>query len=107
MAYSEELDARLAAAVSRWPVDRKAMFGGAGYLFGGNMLCGVWKDQLIVRVGPAAGPAALAEPHARPFDVTGRPMAGWIMVEPAGYAGAALDRWVERAYAFVSTLPAK
>ena len=48
------------------------------------MLVGVWKDSLIVRIGPAAYADALLEPHVREFDITGRPMKGWIMVEPEG-----------------------
>ena len=54
-----------------------------------------------------AGPAALEEPHTRPMDITGRPMKGWVMVSPKGYAGEALNAWLERARVFVSTLPPK
>jgi len=107
MSYSEELDARLSQAVSRWPVERKAMFGGTGYLIGGNMMCGVWKNCLIVRLDRAEGRKALAEPYVRPFDVTGRPMAGWLLVEPTGCAGPALQGWIERAHRHVVTLPPK
>lgn len=74
----------------------------------GNMLVGVWNDSLIVRLGPEEGDNALTEPHVGQFDVTGRPMKGWVMVEPDGIdSDAQLRDWVERALNFVRTLPAK
>ena len=60
------------------------MFGGVGFLLNGNMLVGVWKDSLIVRLGPDQGEEALLEPHVKEFDITGRPMKGWVLVEPEG-----------------------
>ncbi len=48
------------------------MFGGVGFLLNGNMLVGVWKDSLIVRLGPEEGDEALLEPHVKEFDITGR-----------------------------------
>lgn len=84
------------------------MFGGVCFLLQGNMLVGVWETSLIVRLGPEAGPAALAEPHVRPFDVTGKPMRGWVMVSAEGLDDdAALSRWLERSLEFVRLLPPK
>jgi TfoX/Sxy family transcriptional regulator of competence genes len=86
----------------------KKMFGGVGFLLHGNMCVGVWKENLIVRVGPEAYDEALEQPHVCEFDITGRPMKGWVMVEPAGlHRESELAEWVERAVAFVSELPAK
>ncbi len=86
----------------------KKMFGGVGFLLQGNMACGILNDDLIVRVGPEQYEEALAEAHARPFDITGRPMTGWVMVAPAGYAeDEDLDRWVQQGLAFAGSLPAK
>ncbi len=107
MAYDEQLDARITEVVANWGATTKKMFGGTCHLLHGNMLCGVHHDNLIVRLGEKAGAAALDEPHTRPFDITGRPMKGWVMVSPAGYAGKALTDWLERARTFVSTLPPK
>jgi hypothetical protein len=107
MAFDEELDARITEAVASWGATKKKMFGGTCYLLHGNMVCGVYKDRLIVRLGEEAGEAALDEPHTRPFDITGRPMKGWLMVSPQGYAGDGLDAWLERARVFVATLPPK
>ena len=61
-------------------IEEKKMFGGVGFLLHGNMLVGVWKDSLIVRLGPDSYDDALLEPHVREFDITGRPMKGWVLV---------------------------
>ena len=109
MPYSKSLAARIrhALAVVLAIVEKK-MFGGICFLFRGNMLVGVWNDSLIVRLGPDEGDAALSQPHVVPFDVTGRPMKGWVMVEPDGLdTDSQLRDWIERAANFVRTLPAK
>jgi hypothetical protein len=62
----------------------KNMFGGIAFMLHGNMLVGVWKDSMIVRLGPEQGEKALAEPIVTEFDVTGRPMTGWVVFEPDG-----------------------
>lgn len=109
MAYDEDLAARIRDALAHTKgVEEKRMFGGLCFLLHGNLLVGVWKDSLIARLGPEDGPAALAEPHARVFDVTGRPMRNWVMVGPEGVEDdGQLADWVGRATAFVETLPAK
>ena len=107
MSYNEKLDNRIAAAVAGMATTRKKMFGGTGFLLNGSMFCGVWKDYLIVRLGDVAADAALQDPHVRPFDITGRPMRGWIMVAEDGYAGPQLELWIEKALGFVKTLPPK
>ena len=84
------------------------MFGGVGFLRNGNMLIGVWKDSLIVRLGPEQGEEALREPHVKEFDITGRPMKGWVMVEPQGVEDdGQVKAWIQRAVKFVGQLPGK
>ena len=109
MAYDEVLAGRVRRALSRRRgVSEKKMFGGLAFMLHGHMCCGVVKDRLMVRVGPKAYEHALAEPHARPMDFTGRPMTGMVFVAPAGLAtDAALARWIGRAVAFGSSLPPK
>jgi TfoX/Sxy family transcriptional regulator of competence genes len=86
----------------------KKMFGGVGFLLDGNMLVGVWKDSLIVRLGPDNYDDALLEPHVREFDITGRPMKGWVLVEPEGVEDDhQLKGWIDGAMKFVKALPAK
>jgi TfoX/Sxy family transcriptional regulator of competence genes len=109
VAFSESLAARIRDALARRRgVAEKKMFGGVGFLLNGNMLVGVWKSSLIVRLGPEKGEEALHEPHVKEFDITGRPMKGWLLVEPEGIdEDGQLKDWIERAIAFVTTLPAK
>ncbi len=109
MAYDETLGRRVRALLQGRPgFAERRMFGGVGYLLHGNMACGVLNGALIVRVGPGSYEESLRLPHARPFDVTGRPMTGWVMVSPAGHDTAeGLAAWVERGASFAMTLPAK
>jgi TfoX N-terminal domain len=109
MAYSESLAGRLRDALARRKgIVEKKMFGGVGFLLDGNMLVGVWKDSLIARVGPEQAAEALREPDVADFDITGRPMNGWVLVGPDGIdTDDLLSTWVERALRFVRTLPPK
>jgi hypothetical protein len=109
MAFSEALAERIRQRLARRKnVEEKKKFGGVGFLLQGNMLVGVWKDSLIVRLGPDEGDEALKEPHVKEFDITGRPMKGWVLVEPGGVEDDdRLASWIERAITFVENLPAK
>ena len=72
------------------------------------MSCGIVGDDLVVRVGKDGHEAALARPHARVMDFTGKPMAGWIYVAAEGVeSDAALVEWVELGLEFAKSLPAK
>lgn len=109
MAFDAELAGRIRDALVRQPgIEEKKMFGGVGFLLNGNMLVGVWRDLLIVRLGLEQGKEALLEPHVKAFDITGKPMKGWIMVEPQGVTGDdQLQVWIDLAKKFVETLPEK
>jgi TfoX/Sxy family transcriptional regulator of competence genes len=108
MAFDERLAERLREAVDGTRnVTEKRMFGGLALMVDGHLACGVIGNEIMVRVGPEAHAAALTRPGAREMDFTGRPMAGWIVVGPAGLKGRALAAWVGRALAFVATLPPK
>jgi TfoX/Sxy family transcriptional regulator of competence genes len=109
MAFDEVLAGRIRAVLARKKgIEEKKMFGGVGFLLNGNMLVGVWKDSLIVRIGSDGYDDALTEPHVRPFDITGKAMKGWLLVEPAGIeADGELKGWIKRAVKFVATLEAK
>jgi TfoX/Sxy family transcriptional regulator of competence genes len=109
MAFDESLAERIRQRLGRRKnVEEKKMFGGVGFLFNGNLLVGVWKDSLIVRLGQDEGDEALKEPHVKEFDITGRPMKGWVLVEPGGVqTDDQLNGWIQRALKFVGKLPAK
>jgi TfoX/Sxy family transcriptional regulator of competence genes len=108
MAYDEKLAARVRALLSdRGDVAERPMFGGLTFMLGGHMCCGVNRDELIVRLDPAEEDAALGRPHARPMDLTGRRMRGFVTVRPDGLKGPALKRWVGRAVAHAEALAPK
>ena len=109
MPYNEKIDARIKNVVSKWKnTDAKKMFGGVCHLLKGNMFCGVYKDYLILRLGEAKAEEVLKSPFAKPFDITGKPMKGWVMLEENGFnTTQQLEEWLEAAKAFVNTLPPK
>ena len=85
MAFDELLAGRIRDAVARkLNIEEKKMFGSVCFMLNGNLLVGVWKDSLIACLGPDEGEAALREPHVRKFDITGKPMRNWVLVEPEG-----------------------
>src|SRR5882672_4664807 len=98
MAYDEKLAERVRGLLAkRKGVAEKKMFGGLAFLLNGNMSVGLHGGELIVRLDPGETDAALAQPHTRIFDLTGRPMKGWILVKPAGVASkVALAKWVSQ-----------
>jgi hypothetical protein len=109
MAYDEGLAQRVREImVDETGLVEKKMFGGVGFMLDGNMACGVNREDLIVRVGPEQDGQAVKQPHARPFDITGRPMKGWVMVGPDGVlADEDLQAWVAQGINFARILPAK
>ena len=109
MAYDENLAARIADLLTGTPdIEERKMFGGVGYMLKGNMACGVHKDFLIVRVGPEKFQEALDDPHTKVFDITGRPMTGWVMVASRGFeSDADLGRWIDQGVSFAKSLPSK
>ena len=108
MAYNLRLAERLRSELSGIPIVEKKMFGGVGFLLNGNMACGVNKDDLVVRVDPEKHNALLKKSHVRPFDITGRPMKGWLLVDAEGIkTEKQLSAWVKEGVEFASMLPPK
>lgn len=109
MAYDEGLATRLREMIGAEPgLAEKKMFGGLAMLLYGNMAVGVHGQDLIVRTDPGQQEQLLAEPGARVFDMTGRPMKGWLLVDQAGCAeDTDLRRWVDRGLAHARSLPPK
>ncbi len=110
MVFDEALAERIRQRLARGKnIQEKRMFGGVGFLFNGNLLVGVRKDSLLVRLGPEQSDEALLEPHISEFKITGRgTMKGWIVVGLEGVRGDdQLNDWIQRAVKFVGKLPAK
>jgi hypothetical protein len=101
---AERIRRRLAR---RQGIREKRMFG-VGFLLNGNLCLGVWRESLVVRLGPEQADAALAESHVRQFAFRGKAMKGWVLVNPEGVEDDdQLDDWIQRALTFVGKLPPK
>lgn len=109
MAYDKTIERRIDALIADWGnLEKKRMFGGVCYLTGGNICFGIWRDELIVRTDQATADRLLTQEHVRPFDVTGRPMRGWLMVAAGGWpTDDDLARWLALGRDFARTLPEK
>ena len=84
------------------------MFGGICYLLRGNMVGGVYKDSIILRLGENRAQTALKLPHFKPFDITGKSMKGWVMATQNAFKNnEELISWLKKPINFVETLPPK
>ena len=109
MAFDSGLANRLRAALDgQAGLTEKNMFGGLAFLLRGNMCCGVYGEDMIVRVRPDRHEKLLSKPGAKPFVMGGRRGSkGWLMVEDEGLRGDALDGWIEEGVTFALSLPPK
>lgn len=106
MAYDEHLAQRVRDVLGRRAgLEERKMFGGLAFLLEGRMFCGIVNDELMVRVGPEQHSVALALPHARAMDFTGRPMKGMVYVAREGLGGPSLAAWVKRGLAGLEDAP--
>jgi len=109
MAYDEALGDRLRSCLKgRRDIVEKKMFGGIAYMHRGHMFIGIVKHDLMVRVGPNQHDDAVKKPHARVMDFTGKPMKGYIYVNPDGtQTDADIKKWIDMALVFNKSMPAK
>jgi TfoX/Sxy family transcriptional regulator of competence genes len=109
MAYDTGLAQRIREALGDRPgVSERAMFGGLAFLVDGKMVVGIQDSVLMARVGPERYENALTEAHVRPMDFTGRPMRGYVYVDPPGLQeDRALNAWVHWCAQYVAALPPK
>jgi TfoX/Sxy family transcriptional regulator of competence genes len=110
VAYDEDLANRIRELMASEPgVTEKRMFGGLAFLVGGNMsVAASGQGGLMVRIDPAETDALVAKPHARPFEMSGRPVQGWLRVDAEGVRTMGdLEPWVKRGVAYARSLPAK
>ena len=109
MAYDEELAERIRDLVDGPDVTERKMFGGLAFLISGNMaVAASGQGGLMVRVDPEETATLVGEPHARAFEMRGRPMEGWVRVDADGLRSEQqLERWVDRGVAVARSLPPK
>jgi TfoX/Sxy family transcriptional regulator of competence genes len=105
---NEDLAERIRAVLAGTGSLREVrMFGGLCFMLNGNMVAGTSKRGLLVRVGKDQHARALARPDAKPMEMSGRPMQGYVFVDPPPHDDQTLRDWLELAVAFVNTLPPK
>ena len=109
MAYDVELAARIKILIGKNKnFEEKKMFGGVGFLINGNLACGVHKKEMILRVSPDHYAPLLKRANTRVFDLSGKPMNGWLLIEPAGMkTKAQLKAWISEGVTFAKSLPPK
>jgi TfoX/Sxy family transcriptional regulator of competence genes len=109
MAYDEQLAERVKKLIkTEKKLEQKKMFGGIAFLVNGNMCCGIHGAEVILRVDPEKYAVLLAKPQVREFDMTGKPMKGWLILKNSAAAKPAeLKRWVNEALSYALTLKKK
>ena len=110
MAYDEDLANRIRELIAAGAdVSERRMFGGLAFLVAGHMAVAASREGgLMVRVDPDATDTLLAKPHARPFEMRGRALDGWLRVDAEGVrTKRQLAPWVERGVAYARSLPPK
>ena len=104
---ADDLVERLRGAIPARGRTEKRMFGGVGFMLDGNMIAGTFRNALLVRVGKERNAEALRKPGARPMEMRGKPLDGYVMVDRAVLDDKALAGWIALARAYVQTLPSK
>lgn len=109
MSYDEGLAERLREALqSQRDISEKKMFGGLAFMSRGYMFIGITGDILMARIGPDDYEQALSRAYVRVMDFTGKPMKGYVFVDPPGFeSDSDLSDWVQRCHRFVQSLPPK
>jgi hypothetical protein len=110
MAYDEDLANRIRELIApEAGVTEQRMFGGLAFLIGGHMSVAASRQGgIMVRIDPGETEALLAKPHTRPFEMRGRPLEGWLRVDPEGLkTKRQLEPWVKRGVAYARSLPPK
>jgi len=109
MPYDEGLAERIRDLFdAREDVTEKKMFGGLAFMINGNMCCGITNEDLMLRLGADGAKDALEDPHARDMEFTGKPLRGFVYIDPEGYAEEEdLECWIGRALTFAMSLPSK
>jgi hypothetical protein len=109
MAYDESLAERIRSVLSSESgISEKKMFGGLAFMSSGHMFVGILGNVLMARVGPKRYAQELNRPHVRVMDFAGKPMKGYVFVDPPGLeTDSDLSAWVKTCIGFVHSLPVK
>ena len=110
MAYDEDLADRIRELIAgESNVTEKKMFGGLAFLIGGNMaIAASGQGGAMVRVDPAESDTLVAKSNARPAEMRGRSMSGWLRVDSGDLrTKRQLAKWVEIGTTYARSLPTK
>ena len=109
MPYNKLIEEKIEKIVGQWKrMEKKKMFGGICYLIKGNMCFGIYRENLIVRTGIEVADKKLKEKYVKPFDITGKALKGWVMVEEEGWRKQEnLENWLNLGKEYTLTLPKK
>jgi TfoX/Sxy family transcriptional regulator of competence genes len=109
MPYDTTLEKKIEDVTLQWDgLEKKKMFGGICYLINGNMCFGIWKDNLIVRMAPELAVEKLKDRNVKEFDITGKPMKGWVLAEKDAWQDKKkMGKWLDIGRSFALTLPTK
>ncbi len=108
MAYDEGSAERIRECLMAYDVKERKMFGGLAFMVQGHMTVGLLGDELMLRVGKAYYDEALRQDFVRKMDFTGKPMSGYVLLEPEGYSeDEELSAWIEHALSFTLSLEPK
>jgi len=108
MGADDDIAGRVRVALSGTrAIHEVKMFGGIGFMLNGNLLVAVSKRGLLVRVGADRQSDALKLAGARPMEMRGRTMEGYVYVDPPALSGRTIKTWLQMAVDFVRTLPPK
>jgi len=108
MTYNKSLEDQIEDILHTDNLEKKKMFGGICYLINGNMCFGIWKDYLIVRMAPEMATEKLKQQHVKNFDLPGKPMKGWAMIEKGSWKNKnEITEWLDIGMSYALTLPKK
>ena len=106
MMSAQQLAESVRTALSREGALREVrMFGGIGFMLNGNLIAGASRRGLLVRVGADRERQALARRGARPMQMRGRTLEGWICGDPPALTPRAVRAWMQLALPYVLSLP--
>jgi hypothetical protein len=110
MAYDEALAGWIRELIGdEADLAEKKMFGGLAFLLGGNMAIGAsGEGGILVRCDPEESDRLVATTSARPMEMRGREMRGWLRVAPEDLrTKQQLAKWVGIGTAYARSLPPK
>lgn len=107
MAYNEEIAARIRQALAGTKnLVEKKMFGGIAFMVNDKMCIGVNKDDIIMRCDPERTEEFLAKKHTKPFEMTGKQMKGWFLVNEGGIKNKRdFEYWINTALDANKSIP--